>query len=208
MVVARTDCEVMTALPVTFARACTVALGALLVGACTNTVVPPPAPAQPVSAFLLDHGRHASLVVEREDGLTRWSYGDWAWYAENRTGPFRASGTLFGSNRAALGRRELPGPAELAVIRGQVVVPVEAAWRIDVPARRAQGLNERLQRIFDDTPASRLLRNPLYDLDFAPHPEGYSAWHNSNHVTAEWLRALGCTVEMAGPYSIWQVEQR
>ena len=188
-------------------RACMVALAALVTGACANTVLPPPAPAQPTSAFLLDHGRHSSVVVQGDDGLTRYSYGQWDWYVENRTGPFRASGTLFASSTAGLGRKRLRGPAELATVRRQVRVPIEAAWRFEVPARRARELDEHIDRIFADQAESHT-RNRLYDLEFVHHPVAYGAGNNSNHMTAEWLRTLGCEVEMGGPFSIWRVEER
>ena len=48
----------------------------VLLGGCTTTVVVPPAPEQPRAVFLLDHGRHATLVLETaEGGLVRYAYG-------------------------------------------------------------------------------------------------------------------------------------
>lgn len=185
-------------------RARAILLATLLLGGCANTVVPPVAPTAPVPAFLLDHGRHASLVLPREGGITRYSYGHWDYYAKNRTGALRASGTLFGTNAAGLGRRQLPGPAELGSVRRQVLVPIEHAWRIDVPAARATALTDRLEGIYRDNGASRT-DNPWYDLEFVRHPEPYSVGHNSNHVTGEWLRALGCEVDMGGPFSTWEI---
>ncbi len=185
-------------------RACIAALTAVLATACTNTVVAPAEPERPVAAFLLDHGRHASLVLERADGMTRYAWGDWDYYALNRTGPFRASGTLFGSNQAGLGRKPLPGPADQARVRRQVAVPIEALWRIDVPGERARQLHERLDRRFDEERATRIA-NPLYDLEFVQDRQPYNLTSNSNHRVGEWLRELGCEVRMAGPFSGWRV---
>ena len=185
-------------------RVCIAALAAALSTACTNTVVPPAEPANPTAAFLLDHGRHASLVLEGPDGITRYAWGDWDYYALNRTGPLRASGTLFGANQAGLGRRRLPGPAEQARVRRQVVVPIEALWRIDVPGEQAQRLHERLDRRFRDARATRIA-NPLYDLEFVQDEPPYNVTSNSNHRVGEWLRELGCEVRMAGPFSSWRV---
>lgn len=186
---------------------CTALLAAVLAtGACSNTVRPPAPGPEPRVAVLLDHGRHASLVIERADGITRYAYGQWAWYVENRTGPLRASGMLFGPSEAGLGRRHLPGPATLAAVRRQVRVPIEAAWRLEVPPSRAEALARELEGIFRAHAATRT-RNPLYDLEFVHHPEPYGIGHNSNHMTAEWLRALGCEVDMGGPFSIWSVER-
>ncbi|MDX1610377.1 MAG: hypothetical protein R3225_09680 [Halofilum sp. (in: g-proteobacteria)] len=183
------------------------ALSGLLLGACANTVVPPQTPDNPVPVFLLDHGRHASLVLARDYGITRYSYGHWDYYARNRTGALRASGTLFGDDQAGLGRRQLPGPADLRNVRRRVLVPIQHAWRIEVPAARAATLSRRLDGIFRANLASRL-DNPLYDLEFVHHPEPYGVDHNSNHVTGEWLRALGCEVDMGGPFSIWTIVPR
>ncbi|MDZ7748393.1 MAG: hypothetical protein U5K43_05755 [Halofilum sp. (in: g-proteobacteria)] len=111
---------------------------------------------------------------------------------------------LFGGSQAGLGRRDLPGPAQLATVRRQVRVPIVHAWRIDVPAASAHALAAGLEGIFRARAATRLA-NPLYDLAFVHHPAPYSAWHNSNHVTGQWLRALGCEVRMGGPFSVWRV---
>lgn len=188
----------------TAVRASIAALATALTMACTNTVVPPAEPARPVAAFLLDHGRHASLVLERGDGMTRYAWGDWDYYALNRTGPFRASGTLFGANQAGLGRKRLPGPAEQARVRRQVAVPIQAMWRIDVPADRARRLHGRLDRRFLDE-RETLIANPLYDLEFVHDPKPYNVTSNSNHRVGEWLRELGSEVRMAGPFSSWRV---
>lgn len=180
------------------------ALAAVLATACTHTVVPPAGPDRPVAAFLLDHGRHASLVLERADGMTRYAWGDWEYYALNRTGPFQASGTLFGANRAGLGRKRLPGPADPARVRHQVAVPIEALWRIDVPAEHARRLHARLDRRFRDGRAT-MTANPLYDLEFVQDTRPYRLTANSNHRVGQWLRELGCEVRMAGPFSSWRV---
>lgn len=187
-------------------RGCVIALAVLAVGGCTNTVVPPAAPAEPAVAFLLDHGGSSSLVLEREDGITRYSYGHWGWYVENRKGPLRATGALFGSGTAGLGRRHLPGPADLDSVHRQVRVPIDRAWRIEVHAARASELHERFEAIFHEK-ADSLTDNPLYDLEFVPHPEPYSIGNNSNHMTANWLRELGCEVRMGGPSSSWKVTE-
>lgn len=178
----------------------------LLTAGCANTVVPPADPERPVTAFLLDHGRHASLVLERGDGMTRYAWGDWDYYALNRTGPLRASGTLFGANQAGLARRRLPGPAEPARVRRQVAVPIETLWRIEVPGERARRLHAGFDRRFRDARAT-LTANPLYDLEFVHATQAYNLTRNSNHQVGHWLRELGCEVRMAGPFSDWHVTE-
>lgn len=186
-------------------RACAIALAALAAGGCANTVTPPAEPARPAVAILLDHGGSSSLVLERADNsITRYSYGHWDWYVENRKGPVRGTGALFGSGTAGLGRRHLPGPADLDSVRRQVAVPIHDAWRFEVRAANAGELHARFEALFEER-ADSLTDNPLYDLEFVPHPESYGIGNNSNHMTAGWLRELGCEVRMGGPFSIWAV---
>ncbi len=182
--------------------------GALLFGlagaGCTNTVVRPPTAGDQAAAFLLDHGQHASLVLERERGLVRYTYGEWGYYVAGRKGLGRASGTLFGANQAGLGRRPLAGPPELVAVRRHMRVRVEHAWRIDVPAQRAATLGGRLDALFSRQGATRTY-NAGYDLTFVRHPAAYHVANNSNHMTGKWLRALGCEVTLATPFSVWSV---
>ena len=75
----------------------------LLTQACTTVIVPPVAPAEPGPVFLLDHGRHASLVLPRgDDGMVRYSYGEWKYYAQVRTGIGEASAAVLWPTRAGL----------------------------------------------------------------------------------------------------------
>jgi len=177
----------------------------VLVCACSNTVVRPPVPDEPATAFLLDHGQHASLVLAHDGRLARYTYGEWAYYVEGRQGPLRASDALFGANEAGLGRRVLSGPAELAAVRRHVRVRIEHAWRIEIPVERARALGERFDALFAQRGATPTY-NARYDLTFVRHPATYWLGHNSNHVTGEWLRALGCEVTMRTPFSVWSVE--
>lgn len=175
---------------------------------CTTVVTPPPAPDDPVPVFLLDNGRHASLVVPHDGHLIRYAYGEWDWYAENDTGVFRASGVLFTKGPGALGRRAFSGAADTATVRRVVRVPIEASWKIRVPDAKRAALVRRLEGLFRRTPG-RHLDNPLYDLTFAPHPQRYNAaTRNSNHAVAGWLDELGCDVDLGGPFSIWEVAER
>jgi len=43
-------------------------------------------------------------------------------------------------------------------------------------------------------------------MDFVPHPHNYTYFHNSNHVTAGWLRELGCDVRGPAVDSRWEVK--
>lgn len=168
------------------------------------TVSPPAKPETSQPVFLLDHGRHASLVLPHPHGMVRYSYGQWDWYALNRTSPRRASGLLFGDSRATLGRRLLPGPIAMDAVHQQVRVPIEHAWRLDLPGDRVSRLSRRLDHQFRRH-SDASVYNPLYDLEFVPHPAAYGIGHTSNHVVAGWLQTLGAEVDGGPPWSRWRV---
>ncbi len=179
-------------------------LGVLGAGGCTHTVVAPDARDEPAKVFLLDHGYTSSLVLPHGTRLARYSYGDWDWYARNRSGVLRASGTLFSDSEAGIGRRVFSAPSTVAAVRRSTPVPVEHAWAIRVPAGRAARLEADLSDLFRRRSGEARV-NPLAALTFVPHPEPYSLRHNSNHMTASWLRRLGCRVMTRGPFSRWEV---
>jgi len=179
--------------------------GLLSFQACTTVVVPPVAPNQPRPVFLLDHGRHASLAVPREDGgIVRYSYGDWRYYAQVRTGLFRGSAAILWPTRAALGRRELPGPLEAAAVRRNVRVWSEQVYELMVDSLAVEGLRSELDSIYDANLDTRIY-NSAYDLEFVQHPRAYWVFHNSNQVVAGWLKELGCQVRGLALFSKWKV---
>lgn len=181
-------------------------LAAAALGAsCRATLTPPAAPADPVSVFLLDHGRHSSLVLPREGGgSVRYSYGDWRYYALRRQGLGESAAAVLWPSRAGLGRRELKGEASASELRRTVRVGMEELFELRVERSAALDLERELEALFAARLAQRVT-NTEYDLEFVPHPERYHLLRNSNHMVARWLRRLGCDV--AGPtiLSAWRV---
>ncbi len=187
----------------TFALALCIALTG-----CSTIVRPPADVADPVEVVLLDHGRHTSLALPAEDaGMIRYAYGDWQWYALNQTGAIEAMGALLVPSSAALGRQWLGEDATPANVATSFRVPAtEAHWRITVERHKVAHLRNELEQIFTDHQAS-MVYNPAYGLTFVPHPDSYSYLHGSNHVVADWLQRLGCTITGSRGSSSWQVEQ-
>ncbi|MGE5610958.1 MAG: hypothetical protein ACM359_17035 [Bacillota bacterium] len=178
-----------------------IALVPLLPG-CTNVITPPPPPVDPVTVYLLDHGRHPSLVLPRTDGkLTRYTYGQWNWYALGHTGVFQALGALFIPSQAGLGRREFDSTSLQPILQ---LDPADHTYAIQVERAAADRLRDKLDSMFQAN-ISTLHVNEPYHLDFVHDPEKYWFFHNSNHVTCDWLREMGCRVKGSGLLSDWKV---
>jgi len=187
------------------ARLLAIGLLALALGACVTTVRPPAAPAQPRTVYLLVHGDHASLVLTRQDArLVRYAYGDWAWYAENRTTPWRGAAALFWPTRAALGRRELPGPATGDNLVAHIREGIDELYRLEVSAGAVDALHAELEALFLSR-RDTLHYNPDFDLEFVTHPDDYTMHHNSNRVVAGWLARLGCAIDGGYALTEWRI---
>ncbi|MFO7582010.1 hypothetical protein [Guyparkeria sp.] len=180
---------------------------ALLLGACTTTIVPPASVERPESVFVLDHGRHSSLVLPHPDGFVRYAYGDWGWYAEVDTGTTEAIRAVLLPSRAGLGRSLKAGPATASGVRAGLKVGIQELHEMQVETDRVDALRSSLEGLYREHHAS-LKYNAVYDLAFVEYPEPYAFWNNSNHKVAEWLRQLGCAIEGSAFWASWQVKRR
>lgn len=177
-----------------------------LTAACTTTIIPPNEPAQPISVYLVDHGRTPSLVLPSADGgMTRYAYGDWNWYALRNTGPIVGLRALFLPTQGALGRQELSGPSVEAYLHETLG---SNAWvnlhPITVGLSDVEQLRARLDREHSEGAKVELVES--FDMEFVPDPRRYTWFRNSNHVVAEWLRELGCETVGLAFHSQWKVE--
>lgn len=174
---------------------------------CATVVTPPAAPERPAPVFVVDHGRHTSLVLPDGDGgLVRYAYGDWRYYAEGERGVRAGFNALVGRTLSALGRRELAGPADPDVVIDRLRVKVAQVHVVHVEAAAVERLRARLDAIFYAA-ADALLYNPQMDLEFVPYPVAYSLRHNSNRILAEWLVELGCEVSRYPVLAGWRVAE-
>lgn len=174
-------------------------------GVVTRPMPDPAAPTRPV--FLLDHGRHASLVLTRADySLVRYAHGDWTWYAEDRSGPVRAVSALFVPSRSAIGRRELAPIMDEDGLRRQIRVEIRTIHHLTAAAEKIDALDMRLTALFEAGAQERLF-NHRFDLEFVPGPRPYTLFDNSNHVVAEWLEALGIRVRGNPVFGHWRLEE-
>lgn len=170
---------------------------------CSARIVPPPEPLDPVSVWVLDHGRHSSLLLPSDDGINRYSWGDWQWYAEGVTGVRSGLKALFAPSASALGRQRLPEATDLRSALSHMSVGVAASTELRVEAEAARHLRASLDTRFEDAPRSRY--NPDYDLLFIADPRPYSLADNSNRRVAEWLTELGCEIRGNPLLSGWRL---
>lgn len=170
----------------------------LFLSACATVSCPEPESA-PRAVFLLDHGRHASLVMESADGaLHRYSYGDRRWYAEGDTGFGQAFSALFRKTPAVLLRQRFETAPTVDALERLLPVRIENAYPLAADGARVDTLIEELERVHG---AGAGDPGPEY----APHPVPYTLGHNSNHVVADWLAALGCNTSGSPMLSRWNV---
>ena len=178
------------------------------VASCTTTTLQPPAdPVNPRAVFLIDHGRHSSLVISRSDGeLVRYAYGDWRYYADQDTSLASGAAALFWPTPGTLARAELNGPAEIEVLRGQLRVGVQDILVFDVSGEAADQMAAEL----DSLHVQGVLEHqyvPAYDMTFAPHPTPYTWLSNSASVLAGWLEQMGVEVEGPQLFASWRVAE-
>jgi hypothetical protein len=165
----------------------------LFVVGCGATIVPPARPVNPVPVFVTDYGRHSSLVLPDGAGdLVEFAYGDWNWFAVNKTGFYNALSAMLWSGGATFGVRHLDAGPQRANLAG--VIGCNSLLRFDAEASRVEELREKLSHRMD-AHLDTIVFNPASSFSFVRDDEHYAIWHNCNHVTARWLTDLGCRIE-------------
>lgn len=168
----------------------------LLAGGCATTVVPPAHVDDPVAVYLTDYGRHSSLLLPRRTGgYDEFAFGDWNFFAKGNTAWWVQVQAMLRSPQATLGRRFVAysGRDDEKL---QKALGADRLIRIEVSRLRAEVLAEDLSAAFRRREED-LIFSDYSRLDHIPDDAHYWGLHNCNHVTAEWLRRLGC--EVNGP---------
>ncbi len=170
-------------------------LAALGLGGCQHVIEPPATVSDPVRVFVVDYGRHASLALPKEHpGFVEWSWGDWNWFALERTGPLKALQALLASPRSTLSRRELASAHDADVLAARL--GAEKVLGLDVERGRARALQRSLE--------SRWVRRREQAVAhssgsvFVPDKARYSLFNNSVHELVRWLEVLGADVSGTG----------
>jgi hypothetical protein len=175
-----------------------------LAGCATTIVVPPPAPADPVDVYVIDHGRTTSLAIAASDGgMLRYAYGDWDYYALGRNDFWHGVAALLWPTQAGLGRGVLEGPLTPDSVRRQLTA-IEAIHALRVERTLSLAFERRMDALFDSRRGTRV-DNAAYRLSFVHHPRPYTYFWNSNHAVASWLRELGCRTQGWPARASWRV---
>src|SRR5690554_4997426 len=180
----------------------------LLLGGCVARIAPPEPQmlAQPVAVYLLDHGRHASLVLPHEEGgVVRYSYGDWRWYVEGERRLWVGAAAMLWPTKAGLGRALHPHldlPEDIAVLAPEGLSEV---YVLQADSQQVRLLQRRLDHHFVRQASFTPVYSAAYGLEFVPYPRRYTAFHQSNLKVAQWLRALDMNVTGSPWLSNWKI---
>lgn len=176
----------------------------LLIASCSTSVRCPQS--RPSKQFaLIDHGRHASLVLPVKDGkLIRYVYGDWSYYALNDTSLLSGIKALLWPTESAIGMMSLPGPISKKNITEQLKVGIENSYILNAHPEAIRKLNQSLNALFLKH-SDKMIYNSKYDLNFVPLGRAYWIFNNSNQKTASWIEELGCEVKGLTLSSSWRV---
>jgi hypothetical protein len=182
------------------------ALGILmLLSGCVTHVMPPPHPSDPRPVFIVDYGRHSSLVLaDGRGGLTEYAYGDWEWFALNENGFSDAMRALFYSRHSTLGRRKMLGPATCPAIADEL--KAKNVEELSAARERVDALLIQLDEQFERHAETRVF-NHDNQMWFVQDDEHYALLNNCNDRTARWLKSLGCRIEGNGLSSDFRVVQ-
>lgn len=176
-----------------------------LVISCSNRIIPPLQVEDPVKVYLVDHGRHPSLILTRSDGnLVRYAYGDWRWYALGKETVWGAMHAILWPSQATLGRREFSENPAAFRRGGPIREGFVQIYPFQVERRDADKLQKNLDAAYD-LEAQAMTYNPRYGLEFVPYSPRYWFFRHSNRVMGHWLRELGCQVQGSLIFSDWKL---
>jgi hypothetical protein len=169
----------------------------LWLGGCGGTITPPPHVRDPTQVYVTDYGRHSTLLLPSGNGsgLVEYAFGDRAWLVGYHRKWYNAFGSLFFSDGATLGRRyfrEAPPPERFVQ-----ALQAGSYLTFAVEKERAAELRRRLDAEWERAASTASLAPDNDGFLYVDDTEGYSLLHNCNHVTARWLRELGCEVSGA-----------
>jgi len=172
-------------------------------GCITTRITPPPPTGDDVPVFITDYSRHSSILLPAPEGhYVEYAFGDFNWFALSKTHAPDALRAMFCSAGSTLGRRQLKLKDDPKAVAADT--EAERVIRIQAPRAKVDALREQLDADYfarHDT----VTYNPASSMWFVRSREPYNALHNCNHLTARWLRRLGCKVRGAAMFSKFRI---
>lgn len=176
---------------------------------CTARVTPPNPERleQPQLVWMSAHKMHAAVIMPTEvaQQWVLYEYGEWRWYAEGNTAWYRFLPVFAWPTRGSLGRRQMTFSAEMDAETIRRTVDADQVWGFLVEREHVDALRSTLDQRFADHIDTVVYNDKLYTW-LVHDPSPYHLLRTCNHVLAQWLRRLDCTVRGWGPYWKWQVE--
>ena len=164
----------------------------LLTCGCSATIIPPPAPVNPVPVYVADFGRHSSLILPNPArGWTEYSWAEWDWFARGNAHWYMAPRALFFSDHSTLCQRNFGPQKNEQALRHKL--GASRITQIDCSADRVAALRDCLNERFSRQSLS-LYHGGYSEMDHVIDDEHYWLGRNCNQMTARWLRQLGCDV--------------
>jgi hypothetical protein len=177
----------------------------LFAGCAPTVVIPPKYPVDPVTVYLTDYGRHSSILIPTsEDRYTEYAFGDWEFFALGHTRWWVGMRAAVHSPQATLGRREVELPEDDRALRK--LLRCARLMRFEASRARVEVLAINLDRSFRLS-STRPTHSKYSDLEHVYDTGDYWGFHNCNHVTAEWLKQLGCEIRGSALLSNFEVEE-
>jgi hypothetical protein len=168
-----------------------------------TTVTPPSSLSEPTPVFLMDFGTTSSLVLTvNDERMVAYVYGDWNYYALRNQSAFDGVNALLWPSQGTLGRKEIAGRPRVDTIRHGIGSDVQEIYAFAVERSAVDYLQQELDRIYVN---GLDMAVNAYGMTFVHHPQMYTYWSNSNHMTAAWLGSLGCRIHGPAFGSRWRV---
>lgn len=155
----------------------------------------------------MDHGRHATIVLNGVNQSYRYGYGDWNYYALGKTGLFQGVRALLWPTKGGLGRKVFSQKISREYLKTYSAEGVESITIFYADSKLVGALKDRLDQLYFSNIKNQIY-NHDYDLFFVPHPEDYWIFNQSNEVMARWIEEMGCSVEGVSLWSKWKVYQK
>ncbi len=181
---------------------------------CSTQITVPTNVVQPQAVFVLDYGRHSSLLLPNssDTAFREFAYGEWQWYAQKKDGFLRTIPVLFLPTEGTIGRNEwaIEGAQTEQDTEGrhhQIGVAIwgqfpglESVYTFHAERDAIAQLWDELNTRFESSD-SEPVHVAEYHLYFVPDSVDYTLFHNCNHEVVAWMEALGCIARGSGTYA-------